>query len=164
MKKPSRSQLRGAALEQRIETVIRKLAEESKSTGKEFVYNATKVAGLVPTTRKTLRAHDALVERVLADLASRRRMVDGNATIEHLQDQITRLKEQIAERDKTILALRSHHVDIYERLHSNSIEAAHLISPIIQAEANGATHCILCGGERPEAPHKSNVVPLKERT
>ncbi|AHI29985.1 hypothetical protein AU14_03370 [Marinobacter similis] len=90
-------------------------------------------------------------------------MVDGNATVEHLREQNARLKEQIEEREKTILALRSHCANIYERLHANSIEAAHLIRPIVEAESTNAGHCILCGGEAPTSSRQSNVVPLKER-
>jgi predicted RNase H-like nuclease (RuvC/YqgF family) len=163
MKKTGKRQLRGEALERRIEAVIRELAAEAKRAGESFTYNATKVAGQVPTTRKTLRAHDDLVEKVIADLDARRRMVDGNATVEHLREQNARLKEQIEEREKTILALRSHCANIYERLHANSIEAAHLIRPIVEAESTNAGHCILCGGEAPTSSRQSNVVPLKER-
>ncbi|AHI29984.1 hypothetical protein [Marinobacter similis] len=55
MKKTGKRQLRGEALERRIEAVIRELAAEAKRAGESFTYNATKVAGQVPTTRKTLR-------------------------------------------------------------------------------------------------------------
>lgn len=163
MKKTGNRQLRGEALERRIEAVIRELAAEAKRAGKGFTYNATKVAEQVPTTRKTLRSHDELVESVLADLDARRRMVDGNATIEHLREQNALLKEKIEDREKTILALRSHFANIYERLHANSIEAAHLIRPIVEAESSHAGHCLLCGGETTTSPHQSNVVTLKER-
>ena len=163
MKKTGKRQLRGEALERRIEAVIRELASEAKRAGESFTYNASKVAEQVPTTRKTLRAHDDLVESVLADLDARRRMVDGNATVEHLREQNALLKERIEAREKTILALRSHCANIYERLHANSIEAAHLIRPIIDAESANAGHCLLCGGEAPTLSRQSNVVPLKER-
>lgn len=163
MKKTGKRQLRGEALERRIEAVIREMASEAKRAGESFTYNASKVAEQVPTTRKTLRAHDDLVERVITDLEARRRMVDGNATVEHLREQNARLKEQIEGRDKTISGLRSHYADIFERLHANSIEAAHLIRPIVEAESSNAGHCLLCGGKTTTSPHQSNVLPLKER-
>ncbi|MDO6442089.1 hypothetical protein [Marinobacter sp. 2_MG-2023] len=162
MPKDSRRQLRSAALEKRIATVIRERADTAKKAGKTFVYNATKVAEQVPTTRKTLRSHDDLVERVLADLDARRRMVDGNATVEHLQDKIARLSDQLEESERTILALRSHHADIYERLYANSIDGAHLIRPIIESEIRDAGYCTLCGGENTSSRQPSNVVSLKE--
>ncbi len=163
MKKTVKRQLRGEALERRIEAVIRELAAEAKRACEGFTYNASKVAEQVPTTRKTLRAHDDLVESVLADLDARRRMVDGNATVEHLREHNARLKEQIEEREKTIIALRSHCANIYERLHANSIEAAHLIRPIVEAGSANAGHCLLCGKEASTSSRQSNVVPLKER-
>jgi len=75
MKNSTRRQLRGEDLQKRIETVIRDLANEAKKAGKSFIYNATKVAERVPTTRKTLRSHDELIERVLAELKAQRRLV-----------------------------------------------------------------------------------------
>jgi hypothetical protein len=163
MKNSTRRQLRGEDLQKRIETVIRDLANEAKKAGKSFIYNATKVAERVPTTRKTLRSHDELIERVLAELKAQRRLVDGNATVEHLRDQIVDLKEQIEERDKTILTLRSYHADMFEKLHSNSIKAANLIRPTIESESLEAGHCLLCGGEYVQSTQKGNVVSLKER-
>lgn len=163
MKKTNKRQLRGEALERRIKAAIHELAAEAKRAGTSFTYNATKVAEQVPTTRKTLRAHDDLVERVLTDLDARRRMVDGNATVEHLRELNSRLREQVEDRDKTISVLRSHCVDIYQRLLANSIEAANLIRPIVEAESSNVGHCLLCGGETNTSPHQSNIVPLKER-
>lgn len=163
MKKPSRPQLRGAALQRRIETVIRELADASTKAGQPYTYNATHVAKQVPTTRKTLRGHDVLVERVLDDLNARRRMVDGNATIEHLREHIEHLKDKIEEHKKVVLSLRSHHVDIYERLYSHSVEAAHLISPIIGDESREAGRCILCNLEKTTPETKTNVVALTDK-
>lgn len=163
MKNSTKRQLRGEALQKRIEEVIRDLADESKRAGKNFIYNATKVAERVPTTRKTLRSHDELIERILAELKAQRRLVDGNATVEHLREQIAYLKEQIEERDRAILSLRSYHADMFERLHSNSIKAANLIRPILEKESADAGHCLLCGGENTPLTQKSNVVSLKER-
>lgn len=140
-----RRQLRGEALEKRIEGVIRELAAQAQKAGKEYVYNASQVAREVPTTRKTLAKHDEIVAHVLKDLEARRRMSTGDATVEHLREQIGYLKEQIAERDKVISGLRAHHVDIYERFHAHSFEAELLIRPILEKESEEAGACLFCG-------------------
>src|SRR6185312_11275100 len=127
-------QIRGATLEARIEAVIRDLAMRARKAGIEYIYNASKAAAEVPCTRKTLARHDVMVERVLADLTSRRRLVTGEATIEHLRTQVAHLKEEIAKRDKTIQSLRTAHVEIYSRFHMQSLPAALLIWPILETE------------------------------
>lgn len=143
----SRPQLRGEALERRIEAVIRELAAQAHQAGKQYVYNASQTAKAVPTTRKTLAKHDELVARVLKDLEARRRMATGDATVEHLREQIAYLKEQIAERDKTIRSLRGHHVDIYQRFYAHSLDAELLIRPILEKEGEEAGECLFCGTE-----------------
>lgn len=139
-------QIRGATLEKRIEAVIHELALAAQAAdSQQYVYNASRVAKEVPCTRKTLARHDAIVERVLAELASRRRMVTGEATAEQLRDQVAFLKEKLVERDKMIQSLRAAHVEIYTRFHNQSLPAALLIQPILEGESSGAGHCILCG-------------------
>lgn len=159
-------QIRGERLDRRIEAVIRELAAHAKATGAAYVYNASEVAKGVPCTRKTLARHDATVEKVLADLASRRRMVTGEATAEHLRDQVARLREQLAERDKTIQSLRAAHVEIYTRFHNQSLPAALLIQPILETESKEAGHCILCGAaltKPDQAVCRGNVVDIKSK-
>ena len=163
-----RRQIRGDLLDQRIRDVIRELAVRAREAGVEYVYNASRVAREVPCTRKTLARHDGTIEMVLADLASRRRMVTGEGTAEHLRDQVAHLKEELAKRDKAIQSLRMAHVEIYTRFHCQSLPAALLIRPILEAECEEAGCCILCGAA-PTGPgrrkHENNVVvlPTKQR-
>ena len=153
-------------MERRIEAVIRELAVEAQRAGKQYVYNASQTARAVPTTRKTLARHDKLVARVLKDLEARRRMATGEATVEHLREQVAYLKEQIEERDKTIGSLRAHHVNIYQRFHAHSLDAELLIRPILEKESEELGECIFCG-TKAEAPgqfrRKENVINVKGR-
>lgn len=161
-----KQQLRGEELQERIEVVIRALAEKAKRAGLQYEYNASETARMVPTTRKSLAKHGEIVARILQDLHARRRMATGEVTAEHLRDQVAYLKEQIAGRDKTIAALRRHHIDIYKRFHENSLDAELLIRPILQKESEEADGCILCGLKAEplgKSDHKSNVVQLKRR-
>lgn len=137
-------QLRGGLLQQRIEAVMRELAAKAQKAGTEYVYNASEMARRVPTTRKSLAKHGELVARVLQDLNSRRRMATGEATAEHLRDQIAYLKEQLESRNKVIAGLRAHHVEIYRRFHEHSLDAELLIRPILLVESVEAGECILC--------------------
>lgn len=162
----ARRQLRGEALEQRIETVIRELAAQKQQVGAEYVYNASETARAVPTTRKTLAKHNELVTRVLGDLEARRRMSTGDATVEHLREQVAYLREQIAERDKTITGLRAHHIDIYERFHAHSLEAELLIRPVLEKESEEAGECLFCGTKADataKLKRETNVIQLGGR-
>lgn len=161
-----KSQIRGEALEKRIEAVIRQLAHESQQAGKKYVYNATRTAEAVPTTRRTLAKYEALVARVIDDLYARRRMVTGGAALEHMRDQISYLKEQIAVRDQTINALRAHHVDLYRRFHAYSLDAELLIRPILEWESEEAGRCLFCGTEVDKTyslDQTSNVISLESK-
>lgn len=159
-------QVRGDLLDQRIEAVIRELAARARAAGKEYVYNASWTAREVPCTRKTLTRHDGVIERVLGDLASRRRMVTGEATVEHLRDQVAYLREELAKREKLIQSLRSAHVEIYTQFHHQSLPAALLIRPILEAECEEAGCCIFCG-DTPAGPNRykpsSNVVAMTRK-
>lgn len=163
---PKTQQLRGEALEKRIEAVIREQALATLKTGAEYIYNASRIARIVPTTRKSLAKHGVLVARVLEDLNARRRMSNGEATAEHLSEQIAYLRDKIAEKDKTIAALRSHHIEIYRRFHEHSIEAEILIRPILEKESDEAQECLLCkrkieSSENLKRP--SNVLNINDR-
>lgn len=141
----AKHQVRGEALDGRIETVIQELAAHAKTIGATFIYNASRVAKRVPCTRKTLARHDHAVERILADLAARRRVATGEATAEHLRSQVARLREQLAERDKVIRSLRSAHVEVYTRFHNQSLPATLLIEPVLESTSGDIGRCILCG-------------------
>lgn len=162
-KKQPVKQLRGKELDNRIESTIKEFAAIDHDAGREYIFNASKVAREVPTTRVSLDRRKSLIDEVLAALDSRRRMVTGSATIEQLRDQAARLKERLADRDLQINALRAHHIEIYERFHDNSLEGALLISPILEQEAKEAGFCFFCGGEAKTFANKSNVVPFKDR-
>lgn len=165
-RKIPKPQLRGEALEKRIEVVIREMASEAQQAGEQYVYNASRVASLVPTTRKSLAKHSQFVSRILKELEARRRMTTGDATVEHLREQIGYLKEQISYRDKTISGLRAHHIDIYQRFHAYSLEAELLIRPILESECKEAGECLFCGTkvDDPEQfKRTSNVLQMKGR-
>lgn len=137
-------QIRGETLRTRIIEVIRRLAAEAAASRLPYVYNASDVARQVPTTRKTLAKHDDAVSDVLRELASRRRQVNGDGTIEQLRGQISRLRETIAEQGAVIDGLRRHHLEIYSRLRANSIEGELLIRPIVVKEVIAMASCPLC--------------------
>lgn len=159
-------QLRGSELQVRVEEVVRGLAEKAKKSGMQYIYNASEVARLVPTTRRSLAKHGEHIAHILQDLDARRRMATGSATAEHLRDQIAYLREQIADRDKRISALSAHHIEIYKRFHAHSLEADLLIRPILERQSEEAGVCILCKratGVEGMSKQKSNVVPLESR-
>ncbi|MFC3814973.1 hypothetical protein [Lysobacter sp. GCM10012299] len=137
-------QIRGEALRARILDVIRQLAAEAAAQRLAYVYNASEVARRVPTTRKTLAKHDNTVSKALLDLASRRRQVNGDGTIELLRAQIAKLQEVIKEQEGLIDGLRRHHLEIYSRLRANSIEGELLVRPIVAAEARAMATCPTC--------------------
>lgn len=141
----SDKQLRGLDLEKRIEDVIRELASKSHQINKLYIYNASHVADLVPTTRRTLAKHDEFIRRILNDLSARRRMINGDATIEQMRAQIEQLKAKINQLNNAVESLRRHHVDIYTRFHNNSLEAELLIRPILESECMDAGECLFCG-------------------
>jgi hypothetical protein len=161
-KKPVK-QLRGKELNDRIESTIKNLAAIDHEAGREYVFNASLVAREVPTTRVSLDRRNSLIDEVLAEVDSRRRMVTGSATIEQLRDQVARFKAQVADREVQINALRTHHIEIYERFHDNSLEGALLISPIMEQASKEAGFCFFCGGEAAKLTSKNNVVPFKHR-
>ena len=49
-----RDRLRGEQLRVRVRLVILDLAQKAAEAGKKYIYSASEVARLVPTTRKTL--------------------------------------------------------------------------------------------------------------
>lgn len=166
LKRQLRSQLRGHELEKRIEFVIREIANEMNKMGKEYVFNSTKVAALVPTTRKTLSKYDVLIDRIIGELKSRRRMSNGNATLELMQDRISHLQQTLQEQEKIINELRMHHVEIYRRFHAESLNAENLIRPILETECNEAGQCIFCKTSLENAQElvrKSNVIDIANR-
>lgn len=160
------TQLRGLELERRIEEVIRELAAQvhKKADGTKFTYNATQVAKSVPTTRRTLAKHEELVTRVLSDLDARRRMVDGSATLFHLQEQIEYLKEQLLDRDKTINGLRSYHGELYRLIYTHVPDAGRILIPSIEKKSWTEDGCLFCGSKthiRQREPKGSNIISLK---
>jgi chromosome segregation ATPase len=169
MRPPSakKTQLRGRELDDRIEVVIRDLAELAHRSGRPYIFNASEVARAVPTTRKSIAKHEATVGQILAELDARRRLVSGEATVEHFREQIAHLRDEIAQRDKTILALRSQHVEIFMRFYGASLEGEMLLRPIIEQESDDAGHCLLCGAsvgtDRPQAEGRTAIRSLRIR-
>lgn len=137
-------QVRGDALCARITEVIKEFAVVASTDRKPYVYNASAVARRVPTTRRTLAKYEATVAAVLKELAAPRRELNGQATVDSLRDQVARLQEQLADRDRLVAGLRRHHLEIYSRLRANSIEGEVLIRPILAAEAKTEGLCPVC--------------------
>lgn len=160
------AQLRGTALEQRILDVIRLLASKSIEEGKEYVYVASHVADAVPTTRKSLSKHDAVVTKALDEINARRRMVNGVATNELMRNQIENLKEELAVRERQLESLRSHHIEIYKRFRDHSLQSEMLLRKSFEAVSTELGFCIFCGTKSDDCVnliHKSNVIDLASR-
>jgi hypothetical protein len=160
------TQLRGELLEKRIEVVMRDLAAEAKKDRRQYVYNASEVARIVPTTRRTLAKHGNLVVKVLQDLKSDRRKVSGEATVGRLLDQVTYLKAQLEIRERIIDGLRSHHIEIYKRFHEHSLDAELLVRPILEKECIEAGECMFCGTKVDSAAaleRLGNVIAMRRR-
>ena len=111
---PVNKQIRGDALLERIAIVIKKQRLEATKDGKTYVYKATSVSEEVPTIRVTLNKHNEFIQKTLNFLKADRRSSSGQALAEALRDKIDDLKDEIAEKDKIIAALRMHHIAIYE--------------------------------------------------
>jgi vacuolar-type H+-ATPase subunit I/STV1 len=146
-------QLRGSTLDDRIRAVIRELAEVAYKGKREYVFNASEVARLVPTTRKSLDKHEEAVDELLAELSARRRLVSGEATNELYRDQIAQLKETVAQKDRLIGGLRSALVQIYDRFLGSSIEGELVLRLIAERESQEIGYCLLCGAGTPNSPH-----------
>src|ERR1700722_10158330 len=84
--KPKR-QLRGRQLEDRVKKVIEELVVSARNDGRKYVYNASEVSRLVPTTRRSLGKKSGIVESLLNKLNVGRRTVAGKATMRALRDQ-----------------------------------------------------------------------------
>ncbi|MEE4246976.1 MAG: hypothetical protein V2I33_16305 [Kangiellaceae bacterium] len=153
-------QLRGEALLQRIESIIRKQCLEARKSGKNYIYNATSVSKEVPTTRVTLNKHGEFIQKVLNSLKAERRSSSGQAIVDALRDKIEDLKDEITKKDEMISALRRHHIAIFETLHANSIIGKELIRPILEVESDEADECILCG---PSTKQDPTVIDIKRR-
>jgi predicted transcriptional regulator len=137
------TQLRGRALEEHVETVIRNRAAEAHESGEMYVYNATEIAQRAGTTRKTLRRHERAISSVLAALKLERRTATGDVRNGRLCERIVRLQRVIAEQEKQISALRESHVEIFQRLYEQA-DAELLIRPILRRLSDADERCLLC--------------------
>lgn len=165
--KAPKSQARGLTLQSLIDAVIRDLAKKSQLEGKKYIYNASQVAKLVPTTRKTLAKYDEFINQILEELNSLRRLANGDATLEHMREQINYLKDKIAERDKLLNSMRSLHVELFNRFYNNSIEAEILMRPLLEKESQEIGECLLCGTKvdnTNDFKRKSNVTSILKKS
>jgi flagellar biosynthesis chaperone FliJ len=159
-------QLRGDELRKKISDVIRDMAEIYQQKNIEYVYNASELSRKIGTTRKTLRNHQAFIDVLIEELKVRRRMADGNGTVEALKSQIGLLRNQLIEKDKQLLSLRNHHVEIFKRFHDISLDTEYLIRPVIEKECIELGHCIFCGTEVEKAAmikRSSNVINFPDQ-
>ncbi len=155
-------QLRGDALASRIKEAIAELASEAAKEGRPFVFNASKLAELVPASRTTLRRYDGVVTSELQALRAGRRTSSGLAATASLHEEVSRLraKQEVLERE--LSALRRHHVEIYRQFQTHSVDVAPLIRPVLEAECVSSGRCLFCGADwKPGDSPKSNVVRMR---
>lgn len=160
-----RKQLRGDALARRIKEVIKDSSAEAAKNGRPFVYNASKVAKLVPASRTTLRRYDRVISAALQSLKAGRRSSSGEARSASDRAEVERLRHRLSELERELIAIRRHHVMIYRQFQLYSVDVTPMIRPIIETECREADHCTFCGSQwREEASAESNVVRLKDKT
>jgi len=145
----SRRQLRGRRLEDRIKLVVKTLVSSARVEKRKYVYNASEVARLAPTTRKTLRKHEDAIVLLLKKLKVNRRTLTGKATMRELRDQATYLRSELDRRDRVIKQFRPSHTSIYDCFLSSSFDGAQLLRAIDRQAAEAAVDeegkCSLCG-------------------
>jgi hypothetical protein len=145
----SRRQLRARQLEDRIELVIKELVSRARVEKRHYVYNASQVALLVPTTRKTLRKREEGIGLLLQKLKIKRREVTGKATMSELRNQVTYLRSELDRRDRVIKHFRLSHTSIYHCFLASSFDGTLLLRAIERQAAEAAVDeggkCSLCG-------------------
>ena len=132
-------------------------------SGRPFVYNASKVAKLIPASRTTLRRYDRVVCLTLQSLKAGRRSSSGEARSASDRAKIEQLRSRLIELERELIAVRRHHVAIYRQFQLYSVDVTPMIRPIIETECREAGHCTFCGSKwREEASTNSNVVPIED--
>lgn len=135
--------LRGEKLEARVKQVIRDCADEAVKNGRRYVYNASRVARLVPTTRRSLGRHECFIEGVLKDLRAPRRSVSGAAMIAEMRAKIERLETLLADRELELRALSEQYIEFFVRFYGKSLDGDLLVAPLPSAH-DAAGNCLLC--------------------
>jgi hypothetical protein len=155
-------QLRGDMLVCRIKKVIEDLSAEASDNGRPFVYNASKIAKLIPVSRTTLRRYDSIVSSTLQSLKAGRRSSSGEVRSANDRAEVERLRRRLKELERELTALQRHHVAIYRQFQLYSVDVTPMIRPIIETECSEAGHCTFCGSEwREGAAANGNVLQLK---
>lgn len=116
------SGLRGKRLKARIRAVIIELAATARREGRKYRFNASEVARLIPTTRKTLARHDDFIDEVLRETKSDRRMAFGFGELEAHRKSSRRLKQKLADVTAELEALRACHLQIFSLLYEESVD------------------------------------------
>lgn len=158
------AQLRGEALRVRIIEAIRLLASADGNVARSpNTISSSKLAALVPCSRTTLARYDSLIQETLADLGSRLRRRTGAAREEALLDKIAFLENEKSELEAELLAVRRHHIDLYDRLMRQSVRVAALFRDDAIDASTKASCCVLCGGPPPSLDRTARaiVVPLR---
>jgi len=155
-------QLRGQKLLDAIEICLRQLAGEKDG----YVYNASELARRVGCSRPTLDSKAEFIDGVLIKIGAEKRLKREHPLIEHLHTRIERLEDEKQMLKRELDALREHHAQIYSTLYRQSVDAAVLIKPIVEAESIGKEKCILCGQaliDGHQFPVKNSVIDLTDR-
>jgi len=155
-------QLRGQKLLDAIEVCLRQLAGEKDN----YVYNASELSRRIGCSRPTLDNKAEFIDDVLTRIGAEKRLKREHPLIEHLHTRIDRLEREKDLLRRELEALRTHHVEIYSTLYMQSVDAAALIKPVVEAESVRKEECILCGqaltGDHP-FPVKSSIIHLADR-
>ena len=150
-------QLRGEPLKEAIRKGIRFLFNRND----DYIYNATELAKLVGTSRVTLNKLDDVIEEELNKLNIERKTSSGSLIIDNLLEKIQRLKEDKEALKNELDILRRNHIEIYERLYSNSYDMSQLIKPIIRSESLKSI-CGLCGSQLDCPTNESNIIDFRD--
>ena len=138
------TQLRGEQLRVRVRLVILDLAQKAAEAGKKYIYSASEVARLVPTTRKTLGRIDSDISETLRSLYAKRRGVNGDEAIDRIRKDNERLRYELDESRRQIDQLRKNHIDIYSALRGSSVNMGDLIRQIRGRTGVQFDNCPLC--------------------
>lgn len=145
-----------------IKAAIERQYKEAVQAGQPYKLNQALIAREIGMSRPTLAKHMDYIDDLLSKLASDRRRVDGQATVEFMKDQNGALKAQILdlEHQKTVLmqALQA----VFDRVYAASLTAGDLMEADLRKHARASEVCPLCGSNAASIPDKpSNVVDLR---
>jgi hypothetical protein len=147
-------QLRGKKLEDALVKCILKLAKGQKN----YILNVTEVSRVSGISRQSIYSHRQIIDETLEEIKASRRMSDGHATLEHAMQKITDLEQQKIALEEQIEGYKAHHIEIYNNINRQSIDARLLISEVDASSGK----CPLCRSKltSTNSEMQSNIVNL----